>query len=77
VQISDTDIVRGESRPGPLQVRSDVLDRVYNGKVSYIAPEADLEQREPAATWCGSILESAGTALRSGMQVTVEYRPPA
>jgi len=69
VQISDADIAR--VRVGQaLQVHSGALDRAYNGKVSYIAPEATSSGA--TRSYLVRIDLDQQDGLRSGMQVTVD-----
>ena len=69
VQISDADIARVHVGQA-LQVHSDTLDKVYNGKVSYIAPEATTNSA--TRSYLVRIDLDQQDGLRSGMQVTVD-----
>ena len=69
VQISDADIARVHVGQA-LQVRADALDQVYNGKVSYIAPEAT--SNSATRSYLVRIDLDQQDGLRSGMQVTVD-----
>ena len=69
VQISDADIAQVHVGQA-IQVRADALDKVYNGKVSYIAPEATLNSA--TRSYLVRIDLDQQDGLRSGMQVTVD-----
>ena len=69
MQISDADIARIQVGQA-LQVRAAALDKVYNGKVSYIAPEATTSGA--TRSYLVRIDLDQQDGLRSGMQVTVD-----
>jgi HlyD family secretion protein len=69
VQISDADIARVQTGQA-LQVRAESLDKVYTGKVSYIAPEPT--SNSATRSYLVRIDLDQQDGLRPGMQVTVD-----
>ena len=69
VQVSDADI--GQVRVGQAaQVRADALGALYNGKVSYVAPEATASGT--TRSYLVRIDLDQQNDLRPGLQVTVD-----
>ncbi len=69
VQISDADIARVHTGQA-LQVRADALDKVYGGKISYLAPEPTANSA--TRSYLVRIDLDQQDSLRPGMQVMVD-----